>query len=148
MSLKAAAAWKNNARIALILLVSAAVVAGVAYYKTTSKEIMPLFLLQAMSMLLAINCLPAILSFPKNETAKKTLSQVSSMHWMINLGFVMCFASALMGKSAVKCDPDGGPVIPWGFFATFSLFMLHWLYVSHLHKNKFYIKWQPNEKKE
>jgi hypothetical protein len=59
----------------MLLLVSAFLVAAIYAYKMTSKEILPLFILQGMSMWMTTACLPALLSFVKNnETADKARS--------------------------------------------------------------------------
>jgi hypothetical protein len=57
VTLKAAVAWRNNVRICFTLVISAVILGGVSWYKTTSKQIMPLFILQTMSMLMGTSCL-------------------------------------------------------------------------------------------
>jgi hypothetical protein len=103
--------------------VSAFLVAAIYAYKLTSKEILPLFILQGMSMWMTTMCLPALLSFVRNnESAEKARSSAVKFQWLLNLGFMLAFASAFFAKGA-HCDAAGGIVIPWGFYITFVLFM-------------------------
>jgi hypothetical protein len=66
----------------------------------------------------------------------------------VNIGFLTLIVSAAMGGKTAKCDPDGGPVVPYGFLATFALFTLNWMYVRHLHKKQYNITWAADEKKK
>jgi len=38
-------------------------------------------------------------------------------------------------------------VVPWGFYATFVLYMAAWLHSMNLHQNKYNIVWKPEDKK-
>ena len=134
ISFKAAYKWSGQLRIQALLITSALLTGAVTYYKTTSKEIAPLFLLQGLSMLITTLCLPALLTFPKrNESARAAFSSSIRFQMMINLGFVLILGAGLFGNAA-HCNPEeDGRVIPWGFLATFGLFVVHFLYTRYLH---------------
>jgi len=146
-SVKAIPAWSGHRRIQTLLVSSAAIVGAAYAYSMTSKELLPLFLLQSVSMWVATLCLPALLEFPPlNDSVIAAKNSAIKFQKILSAGFVIAIFLAVK-KNSASCDPDSATVVPWGFFVTFILFFVQWLNVMRLQKNGFNISWSPKDKK-
>lgn len=147
-SLRAVPAWSGKIRIQGLLLCSALIVGAAYVYNMSTKELLPLFLMQGFSMWITTLCLPALLEeLPnENESVIAAKSSVMKFQYATNAGFALAFVSAFKMNSA-QCDPSSSIATPWGFYVTFVIFLIHWLHTVSLHNKGFSITWSPEDKK-
>ena len=86
---------------------------------------------------------PILMALTNTKQSKAASASASSI---MNL-FYVSFASVMLAgfkSDAAECDAQN--IIPWGFKANFALFFLAWLYIRHLHGNRYFIKWNDDDK--
>ena len=93
-------------------------------------------------MLLTMMVFPILMELTNTKESKKSSASSSSIMNLFYIGFASLLMAGLKGDSA-KCDAEN--LVPWGFKANFGLFFMAWLYIRHLHSNRYFIKWNDKD---
>ena len=124
-----------------LLIFNALIVLGVGAYKFTTKQIAPLFLLQAASHYSCFCVLHVLLGYvdvKNKEKRDKLVSIFKPFHFMFAI-------VAYIGYKSSSCDQKN--FYPDSFILSNSLFLGVYIMAYSLHKSNYRLEWGPDEEK-